>query len=80
MPDCECIKGCVYFHMTTLQEIEGILELRKQKYCQGDNTLCARYTVFKTLGRGYVPEDLLPSQTDRARELIEQATPLQQPL
>ena len=32
------------------------------KYCKGDNSGCARYMVFKALGREEVPLDLYPNQ------------------
>ncbi len=74
MANCECLEGCSYFNTTPVRDIEGMLELRKQKYCFGDNSLCARYRVYQALGPGCVPKDLLPSQIDQARELIEQYT------
>ena len=70
MPDCECIKGCPYFNNEILQEIDIVLELRKQKYCRGDKTICARYMVFKALGKRVVPPTLLPSQIEEAEAII----------
>jgi len=70
MPDCECLNGCPYFNDDLVQEIALIAKLRKQKYCKGDNSLCARYMVFKALGRENVPLDMLPSQVEKAKELI----------
>lgn len=71
MPDCECLKTCPYFNDTLMQEFDAVAEMRKQKYCRGDNSLCARYMVFKALGRENVPKDLTPYQTQRAKELID---------
>jgi len=42
----------------------------KNRYCLSDNSGCARYMVFKKLGREKVPIDLFPGQVDRAKDLI----------
>ena len=75
MPDCECLINCPYFKSDILKEMDVILELRQQKYCRGDNSICAQYMVFKALGREHVPKTLLPSQVEKAKEIIEQNTP-----
>jgi hypothetical protein len=72
MPDCECLERCPYFRAELFQEISTIKELRIQKYCKGDNSRCARYMVFKALGKGKVPDDLIPTQVKRANEIINQ--------
>ena len=73
MPNCECLSDCPYFQTNMLREVEAIAEMRRRKYCRGDYTMCARYMVFKALGRENVPQDLLPSEVQRAKELIEKA-------
>ena len=42
----------------------------KKKYCLGDNTECARYIVFKKIGKANVPADLFPNQKDNALRLV----------
>jgi len=42
----------------------------KNTYCRGSNTDCARWMVASTLGKTYVPSDLFPSQTDKAKEIL----------
>jgi hypothetical protein len=71
MPDCECLKTCPYFEHDIVKQIDMVAKLRQQKFCKGDNSLCARYMVFKTLGKPNVPKDLLPTQTERAKEIID---------
>jgi hypothetical protein len=70
MPDCECLKDCPYFKTDILKEVEAMAEMRRQKYCKGDYSVCARYMVFKALGKVNVPLDLLPSEVQRAEKLI----------
>jgi len=70
MPECECLKGCPYFNAPIMKEFDAMAQLRKQRYCLGSNSDCARYQVFKALGKIMVPADLLPSQVERAKEII----------
>jgi hypothetical protein len=42
----------------------------KEKFCQGDNSGCARFMVFERLGPGTVPSTLFPNQTEQAKQLI----------
>ena len=73
MSDCECLEHCPYFENDIHKEISVIQELRTQKYCKGDYSICVRYMVFKALGKEHVPRNLLPADVDRANEIIEQA-------
>jgi len=71
MGDCELLNGCIFFK--DKMPIESNLgSLFKRRYCQGDNTRCARYTVATTLGRERIPLDLYPNMFDKAKILIEQ--------
>jgi len=48
----------------------SMAQLIKKKYCEDDNSKCARYIVFKVLGKEGVPSDMFPTQIERAKELI----------
>jgi len=71
MPNCDLLGKCIFFNdkMANMPSTANIIKL---KYCNEDNTGCARYMVYKALGREMVPSDLFPNQVDRARELIAQ--------
>ncbi len=69
MSDCECLKGCIFFN-DKMKDVGGIGAMFKKRYCLGDNTQCARYMVFKKLGKPAVPSDLYPNQQDRAKQLL----------
>lgn len=71
MLDCECLSDCPYFESGSAKEISTVGRMRREEYCNGDYTKCARYMVFKALGKENVPRDLLPFQTDKAKQLIE---------
>ena len=42
----------------------------KRKYCRGDNDQCARYRVFKAIGRENVPPTLFPNQMNVAERIL----------
>lgn len=69
MADCEFLKGCLFFN-DKMSINEGLGAIYKVRYCQGDNTKCARYVVAKKLGREKVPTDLYPNMIERADGLI----------
>jgi hypothetical protein len=69
MPECELLKGCLFFN-DQMQGLEAAKDMLKTKYCKGDNSNCARYMVFKKLGRPKVPADLFPNDTNRANQII----------
>ena len=69
MADCECLGGCPFFN-DRMAGMEATAAMMKRKYCLGDSTQCARYMVFKKLGKPAVPSDLFPSMTDRATAIL----------
>jgi len=54
-----------------MANMPGTAAIIKKNYCQGDNSNCARYMVFKSLGREAVPIDLYPNQVTRAKTIID---------
>lgn len=71
MADCELLEGCLFFN-DKMSVDEGLGAMYKNRYCQGDNSQCARYVVAKKLGREKVPANLYPNMLDKANELIAQ--------
>ena len=69
MADCELLPTCIFFNDKMLN-YPTTAEFLKKVYCQGDNGACARFVVFKALGREGVPADLFPHNIDRARNLV----------
>ena len=69
MADCECVGGCIFFN-DKMPGRPGIASTFKDKYCKGDNATCARFVIFKKLGKPRVPVDLFPNQIARAETLI----------
>lgn len=69
MADCECLGGCIFFN-DKMGEKKALTEIYKKNYCRGDNSTCARYMVFKKLGKAAVPPTLFPNMVDKAKQLI----------
>jgi len=69
MSDCECLKGCPFFN-DKIKDTEGMGAIYKKKYCLGDNSECARYMVFKKIGKAGVPANLYPNMHDRAKAIL----------
>lgn len=69
MADCSLMETCIFFNdrMASMPSIAG---LYKDRYCRTDNSGCARYVVFKALGRENVPPSLYPNDLDKARAII----------
>lgn len=69
MADCKLLEKCPFFN-DQMKDMPDMAELTKEKYCKGDCSVCARYMVFKALGREKVPLDLFPFQVERASRII----------
>lgn len=69
MANCECLDGCPFFN-DKMDNMPGLSNMYKRSYCKGDYASCARFMVFKSLGKAKVPEDMFPNQQDRAKELL----------
>ncbi len=72
MAECERLKECSFFQGTMTYK-PAISDIFKEEYCLGDSSKCARYMVFKTLGKDKVPADLTPYMMSRAKEIISAA-------
>jgi hypothetical protein len=69
MSDCECLVGCPFFN-DKMKDTDGLGAMYKKKYCRGDYSKCARYMVFKILGKPSVPIDLFPNMNERAKKIL----------
>jgi hypothetical protein len=69
MADCPSLPKCPFFNdkMSGSPAMAGIM---KRKYCQGDNSGCARWMVFQKTGPGTVPADLFPNQVEKVATLV----------
>lgn len=69
MAECECLEGCPFFN-DTMAGMPATAKLYKKTYCKGDNSQCARYMVFKALGRENIPQDLYPNDVAGAKAVL----------
>ena len=63
MADCECLDTCPFFN-DNMAAMPTMADIVKSRYCHDEHAACARYRVFKAIGREYVPADLFPNQAD----------------
>ena len=69
MAECELLAGCIFFN-DKMSNMPAMASIFKDKYCKDDNAECARYMVFKALGKEKVPPNLFPNMKDKAKEVI----------
>jgi len=69
MADCELLQTCIFFN-DKMKNMPGTANILKTQFCQSDNSSCARYMIFKALGREKVPMDLYPQQKEKAEKII----------
>lgn len=73
MADCECLPTCMFFN-DQMKQMPITAAKYKRTYCKDDNRKCARYIVFKALGKESVPLDLFPNNIDRAIQIVSSAS------
>ena len=69
MADCVCLPRCPFFN-DRMAAMPATAQLIKKRYCQGEQSECARHMVFSRLGAEKVPTDLFPTQVERAKEVL----------
>jgi hypothetical protein len=70
MAECELTQTCPFFNEPTICTMSELVKQLKTTYCLGDNTKCARFGLYKALGRKVVPKLMLPNQHDWARQIL----------
>ena len=69
--ECENVSMC-HFYADEIHVDRGLGELQKEKYCEGDKTLCAIYQVASAIGKENVPADLCPNMVYQAKKVIKE--------
>lgn len=65
---CEKLEKCP-FYQGKMDINKGLGKMYKEKYCEGDKTICARYIVATQLGAEFVG-NLYPNMNDTANRLL----------
>ena len=71
MVDCELMSTCLFFN-DQMANMPNMAEMQKKKYCHGNYNICARYKVYKALGREKVPKNLFPIELNKVDQIISQ--------
>jgi len=69
MANCELIETCIFFN-DQMPNMPSTAAVYKKIYCEQDFQNCARFMIFKAIGRESVPKDLFPNQKERAETII----------
>ena len=69
MPDCQLLENCLFFN-DRMANMPSTAEVIKIRYCREENSGCARFMIYQAIGKGKVPQDLFPNQSDRAEKVI----------
>ena len=71
MATCEKLEKCP-FYQGKMDINSGLGRMYKDKYCEGDKTICARYIVATQLGPEFVTEKLYPNMDAMAKKILEE--------
>ncbi len=67
---CKIKEEC-YFHQIIIPQQNRMGEIYRERYCNGDRSICARYKVYEALGKDGVPESLYPNMEEVAAKLLQ---------
>ena len=69
MAACEKLEKCP-FYQGKMDINSGLGRMYKEKYCEGDKTICARYMVATQVGPEFVTTALYPNMNSVAEKII----------
>ena len=69
MSECLLLKECRFFN-DIIENIPSVSESLKNEYCLGDHTTCARFLIFKAIGKEYLPDEVFPHEAQKAAKII----------
>ena len=72
MAECVLTEKCIFFN-EKMANMPGTTASFKRKYCKDDYASCARYEVYKAVGKEKVPKDLFPNQNEKVQNIIASA-------
>ena len=67
---CEILECCQFFK-DKMKELPKTADYIKTKICLGEYESCARYRILQEFGRGQVPLELHPDDTEEAKKVME---------
>ena len=69
MAACEKLEKCP-FYQGKMDINTGLGRMYREKYCEGDKTICARYIVATQVGPEYVTTSLYPNMNSAAEKIL----------
>ena len=72
MAGCERIEKCPIVNDAANGSASDFEKI-KTKYCYNNHSECARHMVLAAVGGDFIPNDLLPEQVEKVKEIIDEA-------
>ena len=66
---CE-IQECCQFFKDNMKDLPKTAEYIKDKLCFGDYERCNRFKIYKYFGKGSVPHDLFPDDSEEVEKAL----------
>jgi hypothetical protein len=66
---CRFSSECSFFQ-ESMPDIPHMKEIFKMDFCYGCPEFCARHMLYAATGNDYLPEDLLPYEIERVKEIF----------
>ncbi len=70
MPECPILNQCTYFDRRLKATKPTLAEILQKRFCFGDHASCARFMVYRALGRERVPTNLDPLLPEEANRIV----------
>jgi hypothetical protein len=69
MAECKLLGKCSFI-AKEMSEMPLTAKLVRERYCIGNSTACARNIIGDKIGNNHVPDDMSPSELDKAMILL----------
>lgn len=66
---CRFSRECLFF-LETMPNLPPMAELFKMDFCRGIPDFCARYMIYASIGKSSVPDNLLPYEIERVKDIL----------
>ena len=70
MAKCEYLEKCLFF-FDTMEAMPNMAKVIKDKYCQNNNSRCARFIIFSKSTKDPVPTNLFPHQHAKVKSILD---------
>jgi len=69
MNKCPVLEQCRFFN-NIIEDVPSISEALKEQYCLCDHSGCARFFIFREIGKEHLPDDVFPHEMEKAEKIV----------